>query len=321
MKTPTPLTTLSRFRRPTGVLCFSLLIASSTLLPAATLMNETFTGSTVSSSSATPPYTVTSDGLNGSSGVTWNTTLAASNAGGTYTIAADRATGPDLGSNDNALSMKPGANKTPGYLGAFEATTLAVGDTITLSFDARYGTSAGTPSARGMRFGLFNSNGTPYTSGTSDTYDDNDSGYRVDVPYNSTATAPLIGKEAGGGGSAGGGNDFTQFSDAVSNVNLLTTSANFSLSITRISLTQALVDVKVNGTSIVASETKIQDDSGVFSFDEVMLTVAATGTATTFLIDNISVITTSSIPEPSTYALLASVLIGTGVIATRRKRH
>lgn len=299
----TPLAPRSYPPRHHVTACLGLLaLAAGTLNAQTVLLNETFASATVS-------------GLVVTGATTWRPTLAGATT--SASLVTDSTTGPNEGSADKALSLTP-ASSANSYLGTFTATTLAIGQTLTLRLDARYSVGTNTGVASGFRIGLFNSNGTGYTAGTADTFDDNDPGYRVNVPYNLTATSPTVGKEAGTNGSAGGGTDFTALTATISNVNLRTTSTRFTLTATRSSSTQVDLDLLVNGTSI-ASTAIIDNSSPFFTFDEVMIGSGA-GSGNVYLVDNVYV-EASPIPEPSASALLLSGAAGLLTLAFRRRKR
>ncbi len=218
----------------------------------------------------------------------------------TLSIVSDNTTGPDESSADNALQVA--TTNANGVLGTFSSTTLAIGETLTLGFDLRF-TSTPT-SATGLRFGLFNSNGTAYTAGTATTHDDNDSGYRIDVPTNTASTAPRVRFEGGTNGGLGAGNDALAPSTAgtFSNYNLGTTSTAFSFSITRTDATTVSFGLTIDGVNVITSIASDTDRSA-FTFDEVFFGVSG---ASTYLLDNISVNVTA-VPEPSTAATLLGI--------------
>jgi len=301
-------------RRHLAASALAVFASSTALLPAqTTLFSENFTGATVGSVS---PNTKT---VTNSTRV-WRSTLDAGVS--TVTLPTDSTTGPNEGSADKAMYVSPSSSAT-GYIAKFTATTLAVGDTLTLSFDYRFTIAPSTGTASGVRFGLYDSKGTDYTVPTADTYDNNDKGYRVYSAASSSSLAGSLSKEDGGdgsgnAGSAGGGSGDNTLLGSPTNFNQSTTTARYSFSITRDSATQVSFGLSINGTNRLSSSVT-DSSSAIFTFDELLI---GAGTATAYAFDNVTVVfTPSAVPEPSAYALLFSALAGAAVITTRRQRR
>ena len=299
----TPIPEGSCFSRLQRGASLCLFITSAVIASAqTTLLSENFTGATVNGKI-----------VNGTVN-TWHSTIDA--AISSVSIVSDSTTGPNEGSNDNAMQVVP--SSASGFISTFAPTTLAVGQTLTISVDFRFTTTPGA-SASGVRFGLYNSNGTAYPTPAADTYDNDDPGYRVNVPTQ-TSTTLAIGHEAGNNGSAGGGSgtETTILSGALNNFNQQTTSTSYSFSITRVSTTQLSFGLKVNGSDALNGTSVIESSGALFAFDEAVI---AAGVSSSYAFDNVAVVLTSSIPEPSTHALLFSGLAGAAVIGFRRQRR
>jgi hypothetical protein len=229
--------------------------------------------------------------------------------GGDLSVVSDQTTGPDEGVADNALNRT--AATFSGALGSFASTTLAIGETMTLSFNLDFTATPGTNSG-GLRFGLYNSNGSPVAGNSNDP--NNDFGYRIALPTNQSS-APVINREAGTNASIGTGNDAVALATpgSFSNINIGATTNNYSFSITRGASTNTF-GLSLNGTSIALTAI---EDANITTFDEIYIGTGNISTA--FCVDNVLLTVVSTIPEPSTYASL----VGFGVLglAVLRRRN
>lgn len=247
-------------------------------------------------------------------------------------IVSNNTTGPDEGANDNALRFNPN-NTFAGMGGVFSATTLAVGETMILSFDARFTSSSVGSNGAGFRFGLYNTNGGTAGTGSSG----NDFGYIVRAAANSgNVSAPTLAKEVGGGAAILGGDDFLTLAKySTTTSGLSTTSRAYSLSITRDTATSTLITFSIGGTSYsTASEggsfdngnrTKLASQSATvepanggaayFTFDEIIIGTG-NSSSNTFEVDNVKVEVV--VPEPGSIAALG--LLGLALGRRQRRR-
>ncbi|MET0262614.1 MAG: hypothetical protein ABW223_06935 [Rariglobus sp.] len=209
-----------------------------------------------------------------------------SQANSTPTLGAFNSTG----NTSNALIIDSTATFS-GNQGQFtNATPLAIGESITLSFDFRITNAAGNNDA-GLRFGLSSSANTyAFTFGTGTT----SGGNIVQFGANTVGGSNVIYTPSGA-------------SFAINN----TASHTFSLTITRTGGTSLsfLGSVDANTVSAVTSNSISN-----FTFNNIIL--GQGNTTNDFNIDNVLV---SVIPEPSTYATLAG-LVALGLVAFKRSR-
>lgn len=212
----------------------------------------------------------------------------------------------------------PANNSTNQIIGrSFTETTLAVGQTITFSFDW----TQSVASAAIIRVGLANRSASAIAAdgwnntagGTYDSYytfiRDNDA--TGNTPRKESGTFGTTSGILVGGANLTGGNttlfDLVQNGTVTYNVTYsVTLTSGTSISSSFIIMEGATQRFNVSGT----------DSSGIIStFDTAAIRVAG-GTGT---FDNI-LVTTSSIPEPSTYAALAGLGV-LGMAALRRRRN
>lgn len=245
---------------------------------------------------------------------------------------------PNGGSNTNAnLSATTGAlvftpqgtavaqHSTAYFTPSGSPAVLADGETITLTFDFT-ATALGASTENGLRFGLFNSNGTRYAAGFS-TATLAFSNVAVFQPTTGFFTTANLGATAGtasygirrGNASAsnttpfGGSGTIAGASTTAGYLGLVAgTSYTASLSITRNSATEAFVSTTINGFTQSATTTAT---AGTLSFDSVTILggSAITPTGNTFVVDNVNV---TVIPEPT-----AALLGGLGALSLLRRRR
>jgi hypothetical protein len=246
---------------------------------------------------------------------------------------------PNGGSNTNAnLSATTGALVyTPQAAGTAQQSTayftasgspaaLAVGETITLTFDFTL-TSLGAASENGLRFGLFNSNGTRYASGFS-TATLPFSNLAIFQPTTGFFTTANLGATSGtstfgvreGNSSAsnttpfGGSSTITGASTTSGYLGLVAgTTYTASLSITRSTATSAFVSTTING--FTQSGTDTTSSASRMSFDTVAILSgsAIVPAGNTFTVDNVNV---TVVPEPAVTGLGAFGLL----LLVRRRR-
>jgi hypothetical protein len=176
--------------------------------------------------------------------------------------------------------------------GAFTNTTaLAIGESITLSFDFRM-IAAATNDTAGLRFGLGTSSNTfGFTFGT--------------------GTSSAVGTAQFATGTVSGPNTPYTSTGATFSINN-TASHSFSFTITRTSGTSLsfLSSVDANTVSAVSNNTISN-----FTFNSIILGQGSSS-ANDINIDNVIV---SVIPEPSTYAALAGLAV-LGLVVCKRSR-
>lgn len=296
--------------RPTQVLFRSLSGVRSVVLLAAfsvvgyaqtttTLIDDNF--DTLSNSGARDVNGKFSTGTNAS---TWyyvqtNTLSATAGAVGTNPHAT-------LGNfSGNSLTVNYNGTTNTG-LAAFSATTLGVGDSLTVSFDFRY-RGAQADNNRSPQFGFLN--------GTALTGDMAASAPAVTAGYSANVSD-------GTGGSGLYKGAMTPFSSPTeasfstfSNIGYTDTSAiRFTFVLTRTTSTSIVASLYLNGSN-TAALTATDLSATDFTFNEFVL--RARGTAD---IDNLVVTYTSAIPEPSSYAVVAGAAALVAMTVVRRRR-
>lgn len=208
----------------------------------------------------------------------------------------------------------------PGAVTTFTSTTLSVGQTIVLTFDATI--TGGTAAPDNFRFGLFNSGGTNLTGdlvgnppATSTTFH-NDVGYSVFVPQHTTGTGSLR----------------YRGTTTASNAIQLTGTANLSFSTSTISSASASGTPFSGSLSITRSATNSYDLSATFAgntlattsyspaldtstFDSLSFFSVMNQANMSLTLDNVKV---EVVPEPSSILLLG---LASATLITRRRRH
>jgi hypothetical protein len=287
MKTPSiPSIRLSRFIRTPAV--FSAILIGS-----------------LSASGATTP--VFSDDFEDGNRAGWYNNAASTSLGPSNASATHKLTG-------NALSIM---NSTATGLGYFTPVTLGVGESLTFSFNMSL--TAVSDVNGGLVFGLFNSSTGPKAtadnqSGTNDysAYQ----GYRAFSNPGSGATSlTSIGKREAGQSPIIDGS-YTALAGGIGQgVNLAAaTPYAVLLTIARTGETSISMTYTINGLSFTGTDGAATN----FTFDTFAWKKGNVGG--TLYLDDIAVSYTSSIPEPSTAALLAGLGIGVLAVAARRKR-
>jgi len=211
--------------------------------------------------------------------------------------------------NSGALRVAA-AGSDRGVIAGFSATTLAVGETLSLTFDFRYTVVPAADNSSALRFGLYN------TATTAVDYND-DFGFRVNTPYGGTSSPGII-RETGTSGAIGAGSDSTSLTTpgTFSTFSLGTSWNTLTFSFTRTDATTLTFDFKVDNISLMTSAAS-NNSGSIFTFDEVAFVNRAG--AATFELDNINV-TLTTVPEPATTAIAIGCIALTGAIGLRRRK-
>lgn len=179
--------------------------------------------------------------------------------------------------------------------GAFANTTaLAIGESITMSFDFRLPGGNNSDTA-GLRFGLGSSSNT----------------YSLNIGTGSSSGGAFV--QFGPNTVAGTGTAYTTTGTPVSINN--TAAHTFSLTLTRASSNTLSFLGSVDGSSFSASMSNTISN---FTFNSII--IGQGNTTNDFNIDNVLVTTATAVPEPSTTALLIGAgILGATLLARRRK--
>jgi len=219
----------------------------------------------------------------------------------------------DPSTSSNALFRDPngGFSSFIGFFGA-TAQSLAVGDSISLSFDVRF-TTLPPATNNTFRFGLYNSQGTQQLDdapGSTPTFNGRvgDAGYYAGLNFGTASNLSAFFREVDTGGVLVGGAEVvgvgTNFASVV--VDLLP--HNLRLIVSRTAVGLDLSYSYDNGTPVVRSDTT----PITTAFDTIV--IGQGNAVNPFYIDNVNVVYTP-IPEPT----LATVLLGTACLALRRR--
>jgi hypothetical protein len=232
-------------------------------------------------------------------------------------ITSDSTTGPNEGAPDSAISHNPSV-AFRGFVGTFPSVTLSVGQSLTLQFDAL--TSSGN-NAEGLRFGLYNSNGTPVTTANY-SGDNDDFGYFISVPTGATAATPTLHQETGTASpsdDAGSGNDVSTLSAATTSIPTPNAAyIHYIFTITHTSATGnhfslSLLSAPYATATDVTFSAPLDSTAPYVTFDQVLFSHGnVTGVQK---LDNIEV---SLVPEPASAGIL---LMAGGLILSRRLRR
>ncbi len=197
----------------------------------------------------------------------------------------------------------------PADVASFQSVTLEnAGDYIQASFDVRY-TTAPTAVTTGPSLALYNSGGVPVAASTAGTSVAGHVGYKAYKAFDVTGSVP---------------NDFVLFRDnalsrdrysntvlkqqASGSTIALNTVYSVSLNIERQANSDLLITYSFG--NLTQSHT-VAAASAIYTFDEIGINLFAGDFPGVGFLDNV-LVTTSSIPEPSAYALLfggASILL------------
>lgn len=299
----------TQIKMKTKTLFLGAAIAASTASPlaAVTLLNDTF-----------------SDNERATQSLTGSAEWGFAPNGGTNTNA-------NLSAATGALVYTPQAAATAQHSTAYftasgSPAALAVGESITLTFDFTL-TALGASTENGLRFGLFNSNGSRYGAGFSSTAQsfsnltvfDDSTGFFTTANVGATTGQSLFGARKGNASGSnttpfGGSSTITGAFTNSGYLGLVASTAyTASLSITRNTATQAFVSTTING--FTQSGTTTGETASTLSFDSftVLTGSAIVPTGNTFTIDNVNV---TVVPEPSV-AMLGAL----GALALLRRRR
>jgi hypothetical protein len=238
------------------------------------------------------------------------------------------ASGTSLGpSSDSATHKLTGnalavINSSATGLGYFTAVTLGVGESFTFSFNMSL-TGVGDVSG-GLVFGLFNSSGE--TKVAADGYSGTNlvpyNGYRAfSNPGSGAASQTTLSKNTATRTSIVDGT-FTGLTDGIGNGINLAAATPYAVSLTiartgasSISMTYAINGLTFTGTDSLATNFTFD----TFGWKKGDLNGSASGGESLFLDD--IVVSYSSIPEPSSIALLSALAIGMVTFCGRRSRR
>ncbi len=217
------------------------------------------------------------------------------------------------GSSTKALQADQGnIDALKRIMGQFTPTSLADGDTLSLSFAFRSVTDPPPNNSNAFRFGLYNTNGTKITADEGSTSNSpteiDDFGYNVRIPTGTAASPDIIDEPAGDntlGGTAAGSsirNSATPIgvsSTAGHVIELLIARTGSQLNFT-VKYDTATVATGLDNAGIVTTFDAVYFGSGfINNFD--------------YMIDNVKL---EIVPEPTSLSLLAAA----GLMMGRRRR-
>jgi len=219
----------------------------------------------------------------------------------------------DPSTSSNALFRDPNAGFSS-FIGFFGATaqSLAVGDSISLSFDVRFTTLPANQN-NAFRFGLYNSQGTQQLDdapGSTPTFNGRvgDAGYYAGLNFGAATNTSAFFREVDTGGVLVGGADVVGVGSNFASVVVDLLPHNLRLIVSRTAVGLDLSYSYDNGTPVVRSDTT----PITTAFDTIV--IGQGNAVNPFYIDNVNVVYTP-IPEPT----LATVLLGTACLALRRR--
>jgi hypothetical protein len=203
-------------------------------------------------------------------------------APGTALAVVDDSAGIGAG---NALRLSP-TTTSQGLVAMLpNLVTLAEGETLRLSFTYRFTGTTNLNMAARLRFGLYNSWGTPTTSDANTVVRKNDEGYYASTnPGSTNAAGTSLGRESNGSEvtMSGGG---TTVGGTGASVNGGTTAHDAVLTITRSGAT-IVVSASIDGQT---AATGTDTEPVTTSFDELAITFGIGATPSPMLIDDITV--------------------------------
>ncbi|WFB35758.1 hypothetical protein P3T73_16525 [Kiritimatiellota bacterium B12222] len=198
-------------------------------------------------------------------------------------------------------------NSWASFLGHFPSTTLAVNETMTVSFDLK----VDTPVVGNYKFrmGVMDSGGVA-NQATGDNYGSIDpslftnyGGYRVNTNVGDAAAGHTYFSERSGTGDGLLSNGMTELTNSENGVNLADDTWYTTLfTLTRTDATTINLSFSLNGVTLTDTDTT----ADTFTFDTLAFYEGNVTTAT--FVDNV-LITTAVIPEPTTLTLMVGALL------------
>lgn len=247
--------------------------------------------------------------------VAWFTNGASSS----LSVVSDNSTGPNEGSNDNAIAVNTAGQGFRGAAGNMTtgANLSATNYYVSLRLDVRYTADPANVDA-GFRFGLFSSNGTTVAA-NNDGLSNNDIGYGARFSVGTATANVSLSERVSGTGGALSGAGIGILSSATANVTSLNGTTNYyrlQLDIVRNGSNglDFTISEGVNTTTLTQVLTFTDTTASTFLFDSVVFTNG--NTVANYAVDNVLI--TTGIPEPST---ALSLLAGFGLFGLIRRRR
>lgn len=220
------------------------------------------------------------------------------------------------------VTSRPAATANPHWLATFNSTTLAVGDSLSLSFT--YSSTDTASQASGLRFGFYNSGGTSQSAdlpgGSVDALYQDDVGYTLFAPRAASGNVQLYVK--GTNATADITNISTAANTALAGTSAITGSTLGSATPTTFTATLQLTRTASGydytstwgGANLSASTTNVVTST----FDTLEIFSFLGSSAQVRIDDVLLTYTTASVPEPSSYVAIAGSLGLVGAVSKRR---